>query len=399
MNILFLSEILYPHRGGAELATYLWAELLAKSGFNIKIVTNRFPNEPEISKYNNMTIYRIPLLKIQESIKYSILRMSNILFSNLIRKLLVWSDVVYIPRFWYMAIPMAKAYGKPVIIHLHDYIPICPLATRYNFFDNKVCSSRFLCHPSCIIAHERVQGKSFSETLKSSLLNMAVWPHIGRLIRLSDAVVCVSNAQRNMIVEHMPSLAKKCQVIYNPMPKLSDIEINGKDMGYLGGPSPTKGFNVLCSALKLVKSKVTIHATGFNLPIQSLVKPLIRSKTIFYERLPEKLYKKVYRRIHTVLVPSIWLETYGYVVSEALLSRRLVIASEIGGMPELVDGCPGVFLFQPGDHERLAELIEYVSRLDKQTILDLGYENREAFVKRFNNEDSLKKFSNLLNLL
>jgi len=70
MNILFLSELLYPHAGGAQLATHLWAELLAKSGFNIKIVTNRSPNEPVVSKYDNVTIYRIPLLKSHESIKY-----------------------------------------------------------------------------------------------------------------------------------------------------------------------------------------------------------------------------------------------------------------------------------------------------------------------------------------
>jgi len=398
MNILFLSELLYPHAGGAQLATHLWAELLAKSGFNIKIVTNRSPNEPVVSKYDNVTIYRIPLLKSHESIKYCIVKRFDVLLSNFIKKLLAWADVIYIPRFWYAAIPVAKAYGKPITVHIHDYIPICPLATRYNLSKNEVCERSF-CFPSCILAHERAHGKSFLKALISSLLNLAVWPYIGRLITLSDAVICVSNAQRNMIVAHMPSLAQKCHVIHNPLPKISALEINGKDMGYFGGPSPLKGFNVLCQALKHVRSKVTIHATGFNFSSQSLVMLSSRSRIIFYERLPKEHYKKIYRGIHTVLVPSIWLEPSPYVVCEALLSRRILIASKIGGIPELVEGCPGVFLFQPGDYKRLAELIEYVNNLDEQTILDLGNKNREAFLKRFNNERSLRKFLDLLKTL
>lgn len=32
MNILFLSELIFPHGGGAEFATYLYAKLLAKLG-------------------------------------------------------------------------------------------------------------------------------------------------------------------------------------------------------------------------------------------------------------------------------------------------------------------------------------------------------------------------------
>ena len=34
------------------------------------------------------------------------------------------SDVVYIPRLAFPVIPYAKALGKTVIVHLHDYIPV-----------------------------------------------------------------------------------------------------------------------------------------------------------------------------------------------------------------------------------------------------------------------------------
>ena len=124
MNILFLSELFYPYGGGAELATYLYAKLLNKAEFKVVVVTNRFAGESEVLKNGNLTVYRLPLFKKGGSVKYSVLKRFDVLLSSFMRKMVKWADAVYIPRFWYSAIPLAKAYGKPVITHLHDYIPI-----------------------------------------------------------------------------------------------------------------------------------------------------------------------------------------------------------------------------------------------------------------------------------
>jgi glycosyltransferase involved in cell wall biosynthesis len=398
MNVLVLSELFYPHGSGGELATYLWVELLARSGFNIRIVTAKFPNEPEVSRYGNVVIYRVQLPRIRESVKYSVLGKPGILLSAFVGKFMAWADVIYIPRFWYTAIPIAKARGKPVIVHLHDYIPICPLAVLYDLSRGRVCH-RGLCHQSCILAYERAQGKNMLEVLGSSLLNPVVWPHVGRLVAMSDAVICVSKAHKNVIVSRMSSIGSKCHVIYNPLPKVIEIKGNGGDMGYFGGANPLKGFTVLLRALKRVKTKVTVHATGFNPHNPGAAKTIDRSKIIFYERLPRERLESIYGKVSTVLFPSIWLEPSGYVVCEALLSRRLVIASKIGGVPELVNGCPGAFLFPPGNDEMLAELIDHVKSLSPQTELELGRRNRDAFLRRFSNEECLKQFSWLLDHL
>jgi len=184
----------------------------------------------------------------------------------------------------------------------------------------------------------------------------------------------------------MPSLTRKCYLIYNPLPELSEIEINGRDMGYFGGPSPLKGFNVLCSALRYVKNKVTIHATGFDPSKQGVAEFSSKSRILLYERLRQRRYEQIYREIHTVLFPSVSAEVLGYVVTEAILRSRLVIASKVGGVPEQVEGCPGVFLFESGDYRHLAELIEYVNDLSVETMRDLGAKNREVFLKRFDNK-------------
>ena len=58
-----------------------------------------------------------------------------------------------------------------------------------------------------------------------------------------------------------------------------------------------------------------------------------------------------------VVVPSVWPETFGLVVSEAWDARRPVIASRAGGLGErIVDGRNGLG-FAPGSVSGLAQLM------------------------------------------
>jgi len=396
MNTLFLSELFYPHGSGGDLATYLYAKLLNEAGVNVIVVTNRFAGEPNFSKMGNLTVYRLPLFNGKKSGKYSILQRLDVLFASFMRKTLKWADVVYVPRFWYSAIPLAKAYGKPVVTHLHGYILICPLATTYDASKNEVCNHSLLCQPKCIYAYEREQGRSFTQTLTSTYLNSTLGRQLDKLIKLSDVIICVSNAQKNLIIKKLPSLCKKIHVIYNPLPELPYIAVQGDDFGYFSGPDTVKGFYVLLRALTRINryKQVRVHATNFPDPEKS--KSLSRLGIIPYKRIDYGFSEKLYRQIRAVVIPSICPEPLPYVVSEAILRGRMVIASEVGGIREQVEDCKGAFLFQAGNHERLAELIEYVYNLDKQAALNLGVKNREAFLKGFDNKRVLQAFKSML---
>jgi len=108
MNILFLSELFYPHGGGAELATFLYAKLLSEAGFNIAVVTNRFVAESEVSKNENLIIYRLNLVKDNGIGKYSILQRFDVLFSSFMRKMVKWADVVYASSRLYSYLPHSR---------------------------------------------------------------------------------------------------------------------------------------------------------------------------------------------------------------------------------------------------------------------------------------------------
>ena len=62
-----------------------------------------------------------------------------------------------------------------------------------------------------------------------------------------------------------------------------------------------------------------------------------------------------------LIIPSLWAENAPLVVMEALAVGTPVIASRIGGLPELIaEGRDGL-LFGPGDHRELADLLSQLS--------------------------------------
>jgi len=396
MNVLFLSELFHPHGGGAELATYLYANLLSGEDFNVVVVTNRFVGEPEVSQNGKLTTYRLPLFKNGSS-KYSVLKRFDVLFSTFMRRLMKWADAIYIPRFWYSAIPLAKAYRKPVVTHLHDYIPVCPLSNIYDVSKEAVCDQHsLLCPPRCIYAYEKTQGRGFSEALTSMALNSTLGRYFGTFVRFSDVVLCVSKVQRDMIIMGAQSLRDKTYVIYNPLPELSYVEMEGDDFGYFGGPNYLKGFHTLYHAMMHIhrtNRRVTeIHATKFPSYSKQFAKALSRLGILLYGKLENEEYEKLYRQIRAVVVPSLWHEPWPYVVVEAIIGGRVVIASSIGGIPEQVEGCEGALLYEARNYKQLAEAIEFVGSLKRENVVDLGFQNKETFLKRFSNETTIRRF-------
>lgn len=403
MNILFLSEVFYPHGGGAELATYRYAKLLSESGLNIIVVTNRYPSEPNLITDGKLTIYRLPLFHGSSIEKYKILFNLGVPFSNFFKTLMAWADIVYIPRYWYSTIPIAKAHGKPVLVHLHDYALVCPVHSLYDFSKGEICQS-FSCSKKCIFAYERNSGRTLKSAFASTFLNSTLGTQLKRLIALSDGIVCVSNAQKTLICNKIPELEKKIKVIYNPLPTgCFPIQSKGDDYGFLGGPNPIKGFQILRCALNELSAntKVRLHAAKFDLSSGS--KPanesLKHADIIFYGKLDLVSLNKLYEQLRTIVFPSICPEPLPYAISESILKRRLVIASNIGGSPEIAKGCKGVFFFESGNTRELEEKIEYTAALNRDAVNDLSAQSSEHFLKNFSDDIALKEFVNFCHKL
>lgn len=401
--MLFLSELFYPHGSGAELATYLYAKLLSEKQHKVIVITNQFAGEPVFSRQDDFFIYRLPLYEKVGHVKYSILSRVDILFSTLIKKMLNWTDVLYVPRFWFSAIPLAKAYGKPVITHLHDFIPVCPLASKYNLSKNSLCnSSNVFCSPKCTYCYEKTANRVSRDVFASVALNSTIGNLFSKFIWLSDAIICVSEKQKEILLKNsLYSSPNNVFVVHNPVPNYPKIPMVGDAFGYFGGLDKMKGFQVLARTLSTISGNpdysVTVHSTKIPLVSESLKRSLSQLGFIIHGKLSLTQYAEMYRSIRGVVVPSIWPEPWPYIVVEALLNGRYVIASNIGGIPEQVETCKGVKLVEPGNVNQLKTAILDVLSLKKESLLDLGYKNNESFKKRFSNEKSLKAFIDISN--
>lgn len=77
---------------------------------------------------------------------------------------------------------------------------------------------------------------------------------------------------------------------------------------------------------------------------------------------------KAMAAMDVVVVPSVWMENAPLVISEAFLTRTPVVASNMGGMAEMVQHKVNGLLFEPNDSEDLANKLRLLQQ-DK-TLLD-----------------------------
>ncbi len=105
----------------------------------------------------------------------------------------------------------------------------------------------------------------------------------------------------------------------------------------------------------------------------------------------------VYAAADVVCQMSKWEEVFGYVIAEAMRCGRPVVATRVGGIPEVVhDGVTGL-LVPRGDTARMAEAI--LQLLDDPVLRDrLGRAGREVAQTKFNLEQNVSQLLRLYGL-
>lgn len=137
-------------------------------------------------------------------------------------------------------------------------------------------------------------------------------------------------------------------------------ERNGypKKFVYAGTLSALKGVHLLLEAFSEVEGDITLDIYGDGDP--SYVKTLKKTndrRVRLHGAVSGNQMPEIYASADCVIVPSMWYETYNFVLREALKSGALVIASDIGAMPEAVEEGKNGFIFTPANKESLAEKI------------------------------------------
>ena len=139
---------------------------------------------------------------------------------------------------------------------------------------------------------------------------------------------------------------------------------------FIGTLLPTKGIDLLVQAFKDVKDnnvslniygRQTLYA-GYEGFYRSLLRCIGRDPRIrLMGEVENDKIEEVYAHTDVLVVPSVWYENTPLVILEALASQTPVVASRIGGIPELVHHGVNGLLFSPNDCKDLSGKLNLLS--------------------------------------
>ncbi len=269
-------------------------------------------------------------------------------------------DVVHIHNTFPLLSPAVVAacadVGVPAVATLHNYTMVCPPGTLYR--DGRVCTDCVGALSLPAVRHGCYRG-SRAATVPLAV-NMMVnrrrwWSGVERFF-------CISGAQRNMLVQAgMP--AQRLSVKHNFVVDAGERRSGtGKYLLYLGRLNDEKGVRLLMSAWDLAGA-----CDGAQLPlVLAGAGPLDGELARWAQGRQDVQHLGLLSRAGcaeliagaaAVVAPSVWLETFGLVVVEAMAAGVPAVAAAHGAFVELIDDGVTGLLHRPGDAGSLTECL------------------------------------------
>lgn len=186
----------------------------------------------------------------------------------------------------------------------------------------------------------------------------------------SHCIVAVSEFVKQSYCREFACGEDKVKVIYNGIRvqknavKTDKIQIEGMPVKllYIGRLIEVKGVHILLNAMKKLIDQgedVELSILGDG-PMRSEYEWLskeqgIEEKVHFHGYVMDK--QVFYEDAMIFVYPSVWQEAFGISIVEALAQGMLCVASNAGGIPEIIEDGRDGFLFQNGDSDDLAETL------------------------------------------
>ncbi|RJP27690.1 MAG: glycosyltransferase family 1 protein [Candidatus Omnitrophota bacterium] len=204
-----------------------------------------------------------------------------------------------------------------------------------------------------------------------------------------DTIVCVSNNTKNNLVARLPGLRPQLNVIYNGAPpwditaRYSFHERPIDIVTVASMRSEVKGIDVLIRAVSLTNKAKRVYIIGDG-PYRCRYEELTRSLGLDYRitflgevsNIPE-----FHNESKLFVLPS-RNEGFGISILEAMGASLPVIASNVGGIPELVVNGETGILVEPENPERIAREVDLILG-DEERAREMGRKGWERAVSEF----------------
>lgn len=203
------------------------------------------------------------------------------------------------------------------------------------------------------------------------------------LARFCDVVVAISNFEARE-GERIGIPPLKLRVVHNGLPSTAPapISVSWPDSRlkvlFIGRLDRQKGLDILLEAVRPLTNEVHLRVVGEAiLSDAERLKSPTNVEMMGWRIEPE--IESLLQDCDLVVMPSRW-EGFGFVALEAMRAERAVLASAIGGLPEVVeDGVTGR-LFPVGDVEAIRKLLLSIGKKELQA---MGAAGRARFTSNF----------------
>lgn len=188
---------------------------------------------------------------------------------------------------------------------------------------------------------------------------------LGNLARSADQIICISDA----VAESMPSyLQNRTTTVTNAVPEYATVddgcEQSRTETLFLMASrwNSWKGHRTLLDAWRLVEAGNRLiilggpPEIGAKADVNSIVADMENNQTVEIVGEVEDPYE-YFKRVHYTIVPSDKPEPFGLVAIESLSMGRPVIASNGGGLANIIEDGKNGWLFEMGNAEQLSKLI------------------------------------------
>lgn len=170
-------------------------------------------------------------------------------------------------------------------------------------------------------------------------------------------------------------------------------------IGTIARLSSEKGVDILIRATKMVQAQISnlqvwiIGEGEEKEKLESLTKELNLENQVKFWGF-QKNFKNFLKNFDIFILPSIKREALGITLLEALAYQKPVIASNLGGIPEIIEDQKTGLLVEPGNPQTLAEIIIklYKNPPLAQNLAQAGYQKVKT---QFSQEKMIEKFYNL----
>jgi len=284
---------------------------------------------------------------------------------------MVQPDVIHFHHFLLLGIDLLTLARRVlpnvrIVMTFHEFLSICDAnGHMLRRFDNSLCT-----HSSPVRCHQ-----CFPDRLPESFFVREMW------FKKHLSVVDAFTVPSRFMIQHYVTWGldpSKMSHVANGQPDYSngqvrmDERVKRNRFGFFGQFVDNKGVWVLLEAVQLLRAEgftdFTVELNGDNrqyasearraeidaflakeseLPIDARIVAFNGSYSV--DQLPRRM-----ARVDWCIVPSVWWEAFGLVISEAWMFKRPVIASNVGGPGERISHERNGLLFDVADAASLA---------------------------------------------